>query len=511
MTSYTTEYLTLASGPDTTTVAQLQNGAMEVSTSGEVFLHTAGPAGRTLGKSALSTRLEPVAETATIIVEMDFLIPEGAPTTSIMLADFESASTGLGTNPGVRVYLRDGQLRVDRTKIGEEATWYSAQKVPIEAGDWSSLRIELEPGGGTDGAMRIWLDGVLVLDEIGSTVLTQAALDPYGLTLSGGEIDRVQLGLTANSNDTEAQVATRDIVISVDDPANGRNQTVTLNPEEVVAGAERHIERFSDPAIAPTEGHSDPSEFGAQVQIGTAGDDRLVAGDWGDELYGGAGDDTLVSGAGDDTLVGGTGADKFVFAADWGHDVIRDYKPGVDRLGFEMTMAEASKLDLAETTAGTFIHDGKNSVLLEGVKANAFLVSDIYLISNPELGPQVQTGTAGNDRLEAGNWGDELYGGAGNDTLVSGAGNDTFVGGTGRDSFVFSTDWGHDVIRDFRPGVDRIGLDMTLAEAGALELAETAAGAVIHDGKNSLLLEGVRESEFVVSDIYLVSDPDLFF
>jgi Ca2+-binding RTX toxin-like protein len=296
----------------------------------------------------------------------------------------------------------------------------------------------------------------------------------------------------------------------VEDPVNGRDQTVTLRPDEAVAGAERYVERFSDPAIAPTEGYSDPSSFGSQIQTGTAGNDRLEAGDWSDELYGGAGDDTLVSGAGNDTLVGGTGADKFVFAADWGHDVIRDYRPGIDRLGFEMTVTESGKLDLAETAAGTFVHDGTNSVLLEGVRANEFLVSDIYLVSDPDLGPQVQTGTAGNDRLEAGDWGDELSGGAGNDTLVSGTGNDVLVGGTGADSFVFAANWGHDVIRDYRPGIDRLGLDMTMAEAGEIELAETAAGALIHDGRNSVLLEGVRENEVLVSDFYVVSDPDVF-
>jgi Ca2+-binding RTX toxin-like protein len=52
-----------------------------------------------------------------------------------------------------------------------------------------------------------------------------------------------------------------------------------------------------------------------QQQNGGGGNDTLVAGD---------GDDTLTGGAGDDTLCGGRGADRYVFEANWGHDVLNE-------------------------------------------------------------------------------------------------------------------------------------------------------------------------------------------
>jgi Ca2+-binding RTX toxin-like protein len=81
---------------------------------------------------------------------------------------------------------------------------------------------------------------------------------------------------------------------------------------------------------------------GNDTLYGGAGNDYLWGGPGGDNLYGEADDDTLVGGDGADTieggkgndsLTGGAGPDRFVFTgALWGHDVITDFQPGVDKL-----------------------------------------------------------------------------------------------------------------------------------------------------------------------------------
>ena len=70
----------------------------------------------------------------------------------------------------------------------------------------------------------------------------------------------------------------------------------------------------------------------AQFITGGDGDDFIVGGSGNDSLFGGAGDDRLIGGAGDDYLVGGTGADTFVFANNFGRDVIRDFEAGIDQI-----------------------------------------------------------------------------------------------------------------------------------------------------------------------------------
>lgn len=60
--------------------------------------------------------------------------------------------------------------------------------------------------------------------------------------------------------------------------------------------------------------------------IGFVGDDRLEGGDGEDHLEGGEGRDTLIGGGGNDMLVGGEGRDAFIFAGQFGDDVIRGYE-----------------------------------------------------------------------------------------------------------------------------------------------------------------------------------------
>ena len=69
---------------------------------------------------------------------------------------------------------------------------------------------------------------------------------------------------------------------------------------------------------------------GNDVLRGGAGDDRLMGENGNDRLEGGVGRDVLIGGAGADVLRGGRSADAFVFDADDGRDVIRDFEDGAD-------------------------------------------------------------------------------------------------------------------------------------------------------------------------------------
>jgi Ca2+-binding RTX toxin-like protein len=71
---------------------------------------------------------------------------------------------------------------------------------------------------------------------------------------------------------------------------------------------------------------------GDDLLYGNKGRDTLLGGDGDDLLDGGKGRDVLVGGQGADTLIGGKGADSFVFAPGAGHDVIRDFGDGHDRI-----------------------------------------------------------------------------------------------------------------------------------------------------------------------------------
>jgi Ca2+-binding RTX toxin-like protein len=105
-------------------------------------------------------------------------------------------------------------------------------------------------------------------------------------------------------------------------------------------------------------------------------------------------------------------------------------------------------------------------------------------------------GGGGSDSVDGYNGKDLIYGGGSADTLAGQKGQDTLIGGKGADVFLFNEAPGlanHDVIRDFKPGVDKIHLDVDLfAEIGPLDdlAAESfRTGSAAVDGDDRILYQ----------------------
>ena len=104
-------------------------------------------------------------------------------------------------------------------------------------------------------------------------------------------------------------------------------------------------------------------------------------------LHGGDGDDTLNGGSGNDTLTGGAGDDAFLFAGDFGHNVITDYNSNEDILEFYANDGSAVNIsDLIETvnTDGDRVlstADGLSSVTLEGTGSNVAIIEKIFTVT----------------------------------------------------------------------------------------------------------------------------------
>jgi hypothetical protein len=144
-------------------------------------------------KAALVARPAKIAPGSRLEVALEVMIPTGTPLNSIHLIDVECATCGSDGNPGIRVYLRNGRLRIDRAKVGEANAWTNENAPKLSAGAWHRVRAVVTPARGRRGRAQVFLDGAEVLDAIGSTIV-----EP-GRGSSAG-IDRVQIGVTANSN-----------------------------------------------------------------------------------------------------------------------------------------------------------------------------------------------------------------------------------------------------------------------------------------------------------------------
>ncbi|MEM8853732.1 MAG: hypothetical protein AAGD34_08530 [Pseudomonadota bacterium] len=193
---------------------------------------------------------------------------------------------------------------------------------------------------------------------------------------------------------------------------------------------------------------------------GGFGDDRIngdtfpntLFGDAGnDSLFGDAGNDTLIGGRGDDTLLGGSGKD--LLQGQQGNDSL-DGGKGNDTLegvvGRDTLFGNDGNDLLSAGRNADFVDGGWGADILIGVGGADTLLGD--------NGDDSLEGGGGSDWLDGGRDRDTLIGGQGSDTLIGGRQKDVMTGGSGEDVFVIAASSGTELIQDFNPNRDLIGL-----------------------------------------------------
>jgi Ca2+-binding RTX toxin-like protein len=227
---------------------------------------------------------------------------------------------------------------------------------------------------------------------------------------------------------------------------------------------------------------------GNDALYGNGGNDVINGGTGHDYLSGGDGDDILIPGSGVNDLRGGAGNDTFVMSArtatsGYSDDLIYDMSNGdkVDVSAWGISDFSQIKAVMGVNSYGAAlnaVYNGQTHLLsFLNVSPSQFEASD-FLYSNAigstqtgtayadmlfgSRGDDVLNGMAGCDTLLGGIGNDTINGGANADRIFGGAGRDGLAGGTGCDAFVYQTGadslFGatHDVISDFRPGLDWI-------------------------------------------------------
>jgi hypothetical protein len=158
---------------------------------GKILRARTGPRGNRVPKAALIARPALLPAGTEVRIAFDLMVPQGAPLNSIHLADVECATCGEAGNPGIRLYLRHGRLRIDRSKIGIANAWTNDAAPQLRHGHWHHVELDVRIGFGDKGRARVRLDGAEVLAAKGDTILRRGA-------------DRIQIGLTASSNPVPA-------------------------------------------------------------------------------------------------------------------------------------------------------------------------------------------------------------------------------------------------------------------------------------------------------------------
>ena len=294
--------------------------------------------------------------------------------------------------------------------------------------------IQFDARGGSD---------TITVNDLTGTGVNQVSLDLAGVPGSGigdGQIDTIIINGTAGND-----------VINVTE--SGGVVTVTgLASTETITGFDAN-----DRLVINGLGGDDvitASGLGTAMQLTADG------GDGADVLIGSPGNDTLLGGAGDDVLIGNGGLD--VLDGGTGNNVvIAGGAAAVASIGSTATIA--APLTQPQQYNGTSGSDQISTTLSNGKVQISGLAAPVTIDATSPGSPITINGLAGDDVIDASGVTTTamrfiLNGGDGNDVLHGGLGNDLLTGGAGTDRFVFSGSNGTDTITDFQTGVDTIDI-----------------------------------------------------
>lgn len=230
---------------------------------------------------------------------------------------------------------------------------------------------------------RVWEDGFSL--NTGDRILPIDAWDLYGdstqryviagdqLTIFGEFDDRefdafsITLEGSSGSNGAGNQEGGSDTLVS-----NNRIDVILgTNGSDDLIGGGGH-----DRLIGSSGGDDLFGGAGNDILVGGGGEDDLFGGDGNDILRGSRGQDDLVGGAGRDTLIGGADRDTFILQPN-GNDIIRDFRDGVDELGFSGGLSFNNLVLQQKDNNTLIIADGNRVALLLGVNATSITRADL--------------------------------------------------------------------------------------------------------------------------------------
>jgi hypothetical protein len=154
---------------------------------------------RTLTKSDIATNAFMFRVGQTFEVKAWFYVQQAPDLNDLFLIDAECGNCGV-QSPGLRVMVIDGYPVIERGELLLPTVSQTKATIPLRR--WFSIRLRLHLGLAVLGRMTLWVDGMKVIDRAGTTVFPL-----------GGFVNNIQVGLTANASDADAELFVDDVTI----------------------------------------------------------------------------------------------------------------------------------------------------------------------------------------------------------------------------------------------------------------------------------------------------------
>jgi Ca2+-binding RTX toxin-like protein len=220
-----------------------------------------------------------------------------------------------------------------------------------------------------DGSMSIW--------DNGQSSAAHMVASAGGNSPSSGAVAPSAAGVEITDLSSQSGIATIKGTADAGSVVKVYDGSTSLG--SATAGADRSWTFASNSALSNTV-----HKITAQEVDGTG---QVTATSSGAAILGSSGADTITGPNGDDVLVGNGGQDTFVFAANFGHDVIKDFVASTgtthDVVQFSKTVFDsfASVLaDASQVGADVVISAGSDTLTLKNTKLSALDTRDFQFV-----------------------------------------------------------------------------------------------------------------------------------
>lgn len=128
----------------------------------------------------------------------------------LFLLDLEEQAT-IGAGPGMRIALVDNKLRIEYKFNEKDIVQFPDQEIEFPRNEWVELVWEVKLSQKKKGSVRLWQNGVLIIDNKGNRTLPRDLL--YFQQGTKGMYSSCELGITANSKSNDLTLWVDDFII----------------------------------------------------------------------------------------------------------------------------------------------------------------------------------------------------------------------------------------------------------------------------------------------------------
>ena len=128
----------------------------------------------------------------------------------LFLMDMEE-QTAVGAGPGMRLAMVDNKLRVEYKFYEKDIVQVEGNEIDFPRNQWVEIKWEVKLSQKKKGTVKLWQNGNLIIDTQKNRTLPKDIL--YSQQGTKGMYSSVEIGITANSSDSDMIFYVDDVVI----------------------------------------------------------------------------------------------------------------------------------------------------------------------------------------------------------------------------------------------------------------------------------------------------------